>query len=51
MDIVNPQVEEYMRTLQARYDEPVLLEMEREIESLKRERSSVGPLSVPRADS
>ena len=29
----------------------VLLEMEREIETLKRERSSVGPLSVPRADS
>jgi hypothetical protein len=29
----------------------VLLEMEREIETLKRERSSVEPLSVPRADS
>src|SRR5437870_13276604 len=29
----------------------VLLEMEREIESLKRERSSVGPLSTLRADS
>src|SRR5439155_25026154 len=28
----------------------VLLEMEREIESLKRERSSVDHLSVPRAD-
>src|SRR5437773_1482201 len=28
----------------------VLLEMEREIETLKRERSSVEPLSVPRAD-
>ena len=32
MDIVNPQVEEYMRTLQARHDEPVLLEMEAEAE-------------------
>src|SRR5438445_9114128 len=30
MDIVNPQVEEYMRTLQSRHDEPVLLEMEAE---------------------
>jgi predicted O-methyltransferase YrrM len=30
MDIVNPQVEEYMRSLLARYDEPVLLEMEAE---------------------
>ncbi|MGH2636304.1 MAG: O-methyltransferase [Actinomycetota bacterium] len=30
MDIVNPQVEEYMRTLLQRYDEPVLLEMEAE---------------------
>ena len=30
MDIVNPQVEDYMRSLQARHDEPVLLEMERE---------------------
>ena len=30
MDIVNPQVEEYMRTLQTRHDEPVLLEMEAE---------------------
>jgi caffeoyl-CoA O-methyltransferase len=30
MDIVNPQIEEYMRTLVARHDEPVLLEMERE---------------------
>ena len=29
MDIVNPQVEDYMRSLQARHDEPVLLEMER----------------------
>jgi hypothetical protein len=29
----------------------VLLEMEREIETLKRERSSVEPLSVPRANS
>src|SRR2546423_11145260 len=32
MDIVTPQVEEYMRTLQARHDEPVLLEMEAEAE-------------------
>jgi caffeoyl-CoA O-methyltransferase len=30
MDIVNPQVEEYMRTRLDRYDEPVLLEMEAE---------------------
>jgi len=30
MDIVNPQVEEYMRGLLARHDEPVLLEMEAE---------------------
>ncbi len=30
MDIVNPQVEDYMRGLAARHDEPVLLEMERE---------------------
>src|SRR6266511_5682488 len=30
MDIVNPAVEDYMRTLQTRHDEPVLLEMERE---------------------
>ena len=30
MDIVNPEVEAYMRTLLARYDEEVLLEMERE---------------------
>jgi len=30
MDIVNPQIEEYMASLQARHDEPVLLEMERE---------------------
>src|SRR5207247_7693053 len=30
MDIVNPAVEDYMRTLQERHDEPVLLEMERE---------------------
>jgi predicted O-methyltransferase YrrM len=30
MDIVDPQVETYMRTLQARHDEPVLLEMEAE---------------------
>jgi len=28
MDIVNPQVERYMRELLARYDEPVVLEME-----------------------
>ena len=30
MEIVNPQIEEYMASLQARHDEPVLLEMERE---------------------
>ena len=30
MEIVNPKVEEYMRTLQDRHDEPVLLEMEQE---------------------
>jgi predicted O-methyltransferase YrrM len=30
MDIVNPQVESYMRSLLDRYDEPVLLEMEAE---------------------
>jgi predicted O-methyltransferase YrrM len=30
MDIVNPQIEEYMATLQSRHNEPVLLEMERE---------------------
>jgi predicted O-methyltransferase YrrM len=30
MDIVNPQVEEYMTSLQAQHDEPVLLEMEQE---------------------
>jgi predicted O-methyltransferase YrrM len=30
MDIVNPQVENYMRALLDRYDEPVLLEMEAE---------------------
>ena len=30
MDIVNPEVEAYMASLQARHDEPVLLEMERE---------------------
>jgi predicted O-methyltransferase YrrM len=30
MDIVNPQVEEYLRSLLDRYDEPVLLEMEAE---------------------
>jgi caffeoyl-CoA O-methyltransferase len=30
MDIVNPQVEEYMASLQFRHDEPVLLEMEKE---------------------
>ena len=30
MDIVNPQIESYMATLQARHDEPVLLEMEAE---------------------
>ena len=30
MDIVDPRVEDYMRSLLARYDEPVLLEMEAE---------------------
>jgi caffeoyl-CoA O-methyltransferase len=30
MDIVNPQIEDYMASLVARYDEPVLLEMEAE---------------------
>lgn len=30
MDIVNPQVEDYMRSLAVRHDEPVLLEMEAE---------------------
>src|SRR3954465_1307327 len=30
MNIVNPQVEEYMASLQSRHDEPVLLEMEKE---------------------
>jgi caffeoyl-CoA O-methyltransferase len=29
-NVINPRIEEYMRGLQARYDEPVLLEMERE---------------------
>jgi hypothetical protein len=28
VDIVDPRVEDYMRTLLTRYDEPVLLEME-----------------------
>jgi caffeoyl-CoA O-methyltransferase len=32
MDIVNPQVEGYMRSLLDRYDDPVLLEMEAEAE-------------------
>jgi predicted O-methyltransferase YrrM len=32
MDIVNPQVETYMRSLLDRYDDPVLLEMEAEAE-------------------
>jgi caffeoyl-CoA O-methyltransferase len=32
MDIVNPKIEEYMRGLLSRYDEPVLLEMEAEAE-------------------
>jgi caffeoyl-CoA O-methyltransferase len=30
MDIVNPEIEDYMASLQARYSEPVLLEMEAE---------------------
>ena len=30
MDIVDPRIEDYMRTLLTRYDEPVLLEMEAE---------------------
>ena len=33
MDIVSPAVESYMRTLQVRHDEPVLLEMEAEAEA------------------
>ncbi|MGH2651939.1 MAG: O-methyltransferase, partial [Actinomycetota bacterium] len=33
MDIVNPQVEEYMRGLVSRHDESVLLEMEAEAEA------------------
>jgi caffeoyl-CoA O-methyltransferase len=33
VDIVNPAVENYMRTLQARHDEPVLLEMEAEADA------------------
>jgi len=32
MNIVDPKIEDYMRTLQRRHDEPVLLEMEREAE-------------------
>lgn len=32
MDIVNPEVERYVRALQDRHDEPVLLEMEKEAE-------------------
>jgi caffeoyl-CoA O-methyltransferase len=32
MDIVDPRIEDYMRTLQRRHDEPVLLEMEQEAE-------------------
>jgi caffeoyl-CoA O-methyltransferase len=32
VDIVNPKIEEYMRGLLSRYDEPVLLEMEAEAE-------------------
>jgi predicted O-methyltransferase YrrM len=34
VDIVNPKVEEYMRTLQGRHDEPVLLEMEAEAKEM-----------------
>src|SRR3954451_18942494 len=30
MDIVNPEIETYMASLQRRHDEPVLLEMEQE---------------------
>jgi hypothetical protein len=37
-NIINPRIDEYMRGLQARYDEPVLLEME---------RSSRGPSHRP----
>ena len=33
MDIVNPAVEHYMRSLQVRHDDPVLLEMEAEAEA------------------
>ena len=40
MEIVNPQVEGYMRSLLERYDEPVLLEMEAEAE--RRDFPAVG---------
>jgi predicted O-methyltransferase YrrM len=40
MDIVNPQVEGYMRSLLDRYDDPVLLEMEAEAE--RRDFPAVG---------
>jgi predicted O-methyltransferase YrrM len=40
MDIVNPGVEDYMRSLLDRYDEPVLLEMEAEAE--RRDFPAVG---------
>ena len=33
MDIVNPEVEAYMASLQTRHDQPVLLEMERRVAS------------------
>jgi predicted O-methyltransferase YrrM len=42
MDIVNPQVETYLRSLLRRYDDPVLLEMEAEAE--RRRFPAVGRL-------
>ena len=41
MDIVNPEVEAYMASLQARHDEPVLLEMEQRGPRARTSRSSV----------
>jgi predicted O-methyltransferase YrrM len=40
VDIVNPQIEDYMRSLLDRYDDPVLLEMEAEAE--RRDFPAVG---------
>ena len=42
MEVVNPQVERYLRSLLARYDDPVLLEMEAEAE--RRRFPAVGRL-------